>query len=276
MRGRLRDTLPEMRGCLLLLQLFCCTRILCAQWVNYPTPGLPRTKDGRPNLSANVPRPSDKHPNLSGVWASILPPRQVPESHYGEPTFMNMENFLAPGSSLNMLAPALALFQEHSRVFGADRPSEKCLPHGIPDAMVIPGAPTKIVQMPGLTLILYEEFARFRQIFTDGRPFPADLNPAWLGSSIGRWEGETFVVETAGFNDKTWLDDVGHPHSNALRTTERFHRVDVGHMELEINFNDPKYYAKPWTTRMRFALMPDTDLIEDVCDNEKDNAHTVR
>ncbi len=250
--------------------------MVCAQWINYPTPGLPRTKDGKPDLSAPTPRTTDKKPDLSGVWRTILPTRQVPEAYPGEPTFFNMENYLVPGSKMEMLPPALALYQEHRRVLGADRPSEKCLPHGIPDAMAIPGTPMKIVQTPGLTLILHEEFARFRQIFTDGRPFPPDMNPAWLGSSIGHWEGDTLVVETAGLNDKTWLDDYGHPHSDALRTTERFHRVDVGHMDLEITFDDSKYYAKPWTTRMQFQLMPDTDLIEDVCDNEKDNEHTVR
>jgi len=252
------------------------TGLLSAQWITYRTPGLPRTTDGRPNLAAPTPRAADKKPDLSGVWTSTLPPRRVPESHPGEPTFMNIENFLVPGSSLEMLPAASALFQEHVPVAGANRPSEKCLPHGIPDAMVIPGAPTKIIQMPGLTLILYEEFARFRQIFTDGRPFPKELNPAWLGSSTGGWEDDTFVVETMGFNDKTWLDDVGHPHSDALHTIERFHRLDVGTMDLEITFKDPRYYAKPFTTRMRLALLPDTDLIEDVCDNEKDNAHTLR
>ena len=259
-----------------LFWILCCTRLLPAQWINYRTPGLPRTADGRPNLTAPAPRNADRKPDLSGVWTATLPPLQVPAALPGEPTFLNIENFLVAGSSLEMLPPAAALYKEHRRVLGANRPSERCLPHGIPDAMVIPGAPTKIVQMPGLTLVLYEEFARFRQIFTDGRPFPKDLNPSWLGSSVGRWEDDTLVVETAGFNDKTWLDDYGHPHSDALRTTERFHRLDMGHMDVEITFNDPQYYAKPWTTRVRLALMPDTDLIEDVCENEKDNAHTVR
>ena len=178
------------------LWILCCTGMLSAQWIDYRTPGLPRTADGRPNLTAPTPRTADKKPDLSGVWHPTLPPRQVPESHPGEPTFMNIVNFLVPGSSIEMLPAANALYQEHLRVAGANRPSEKCLPHGIPDAMVIPGAPAKIVQLPGLTLILYEEFARFRQIFTDGRPFPKELNPGWLGTSIGRWKGDTFVVET--------------------------------------------------------------------------------
>jgi hypothetical protein len=250
--------------------------MLPAQWINYRDATLPRTKDGNPDLAAPAPRAADKKPIFSGVWLPILPPCRATPCDPGVPTFMNIENFLTTGSSMEMLPPAAAIYRERRRVFGADRPSEKCLPHGIPDGMVIPGVPMKFVQMPGLTLILYEEFARFRQIFTDGRPFPKELNPAWLGSSIGRWDGDTFVVETAGLNDKTWLDDYGHPHSDALRTTERFHRVDVGHMDVDITFNDPKYYAKPWTIRVQLRLVPDTDLIEDVCDNEKDNAHTVR
>ncbi len=256
--------------------MLCCSGILSAQWIHYGTAGLPRTKDGRPNLTAPTPRTADKKPDLSGVWVSTLPPRRVQAENPAEPTFLNIENFLLPGSSMEMLPPAVAIYQEHRRVFSADRPSEKCLPHGIPDGMVIPGVPMKFVQMPGLFLILYEEFARFRQIFTDGRPLPEELNPAWMGSSIGRWDGDTLVVETAGFNDRTWLDDYGHPHSDALRTVERFRRVDVGHMDVDITFNDPKYYAKPFTTRVQMQLMPDTDLIEDVCDNEKDNAHTLR
>ena len=142
--------------------------------------------------------------------------------------------------------------------------------------MLIPGQPFKIVQTAGLTLILFEEFNHFRQVFTDGRPFPADFTPSWLGSSIGRWEGDTFIVETAGLNDQTWLDDSGHPHSDALRTTERFRRVNVGSMELLITLNDPKAYAKPWTIRLDLRLAADSDLIEDVCDNEKDSARTIK
>ena len=257
-----------------VLWILCCTGILSAQWIDYRTPGLPRTADGRPNLTAPTPRTADKKPDLSGVWHPTLPPRQVPESHPGEPTFMNIVNFLVPGSSIEMLPAANALYQEHLRVAGANRPSEKCLPHGIPDAMVIPGAPAKIVQLPGLTLILYEEFARFRQIFTDGRPFPKELNPGWLGSSIGRWEGDTFVVETAGFNDKTPLDALGHPHSDALRVTERFRRRDFGHLDYEMTFDDPKMYTKPFTIKVPHNLLSDSDIFESFCvENEKDRVH---
>jgi hypothetical protein len=156
-------------------------------------------------------------------------------------------------------------------LLGSGRPSERCLPHGIPDAM-LPGTPFKIIETPGVTLILYEQLSRFRQVFTDGRTFPVDPQPAWLGYSIGRWEGDRFVIETTGFNDKTWLDDSGHPHSDALKTTETFRRIDFGHMEMRVTIGDPKIYTEPFTATITFELLPDTELIEDACDNEKDAA----
>jgi hypothetical protein len=256
--------------------------LLSAQWIHYPTPGLPRTAKGEPNLSAPAPRLPNGTPDLSGVWVSIQPERAVAPNFAGvpgsegSPPFMNVENFLTADSAMVMLPDAAALYREHGRMLGAGRPSERCLPHGIPDAMLIPAAPFKIVQTPGLTLILFEEFNHYRQIFTDGRTFPNDLSPAWLGSSIGRWQGDAFIVETAGFNDQTWLDDSGHPHSDALKTTERFRRINAGSMEVLITFTDPKTYSRPWTIRLNLRLSADSDLIEDVCDNERDSAHTVR
>ena len=154
---------------------------------------------------------------------------------------------------------------------GAGRPSERCLPHGIPDAM-LPATPFKIAHTPGLKLILYEQESRFRQVFTDGRPLPVDPNPAWLGYSVGRWDGDTFAVETSGFNDRTWLDDSGHPHTDALRTTERFHRRDFGHLDLALTIDDAKAYTRPWSITIPFAILPDTELIENICENEKDAA----
>jgi hypothetical protein len=168
---------------------------------------------------------------------------------------------------------AEALFRKGYATFGAGRPSERCLPHAIPDAMIVGNF--KIVQDPGLFLILYEEFARFRQIFTDGRSFPPEMSPAWFGYSIGRWEGDALVVDSRGFNDLNWLDDAGHPHSESMHTIERFRRRDFGHMAIELTIDDPKAYTKPWTFTMQFQIMPDTELIEDVCENEKDSQHAV-
>jgi hypothetical protein len=139
---------------------------------------------------------------------------------------------------------------------------------------MLPGVLFKFVETPGLTVLLYEEFNHYRQIFTDGRSFPEkDLQPAWFGYSVGRWDGDTFVVESRGFNDQTWLDDSGHPHTEAMKTTERFHRTDFGHMDLKVTIDDPKAYTKPWSVSIPLQLVPDTELIEDVCDNERDSTH---
>jgi hypothetical protein len=148
------------------------------------------------------------------------------------------------------------------------------MPHGIPDAMIVPG-PVKFVQNPGVTFLLYEEFNHFRQVFTDGRPFPKELTPAWMGYSIGKWDGDTFVVDTRGFNDQTWLDDAGHPHTDQLHTTERFRRRDFGHLVAQVTIDDPKAYSRPWTATIQLDYMPDTEMIEDMCDNERDARHAV-
>lgn len=188
----------------------------------------------------------------------------------------NLADFMRPGETIPPLRPPYeALHQSRMANFMADRPSGHCLPHSIPDQMLI-GVPLKIVQNPGLTLILYEEFARFRQIFTDGRLHPPVANPAWLGYSIGKWDGDWFVVDTRGFNDKSWLDDSGRPHTEALHTIERFRRTDFGHMDVEITIDDPEAYTKPWSFPLAFELLADTDMIEDVCDNEKDYDHAVK
>jgi len=248
-------------------------RPVFGQWLHHPTPGLPRNASGQPILDGPAPHLSDGTPDLSGLWRSVQPAKRTTDSGAA---FMNLENALVPGSAISMRPSAEAIYRERRRIESAGRPSERCLPHSIPDAMVIPGVPLKIVQSPGLTLILYEEFARFRQIFTDGRQFPSDLNPAWMGSSVGKWEGDTLVVETRGFNDQSWLDDFGHPHTEALKTAERFHRINVGELEVLITIDDPNSYTKPWTVKIDLRLLPDTDLIEDVCDNERDHAHTIK
>ena len=243
-----------------------------AQWLHYPTAGIPRTADGKPNLTAPAPRAPDGKPDLSGFWMPLRPPGRIPPE---QGSYASLQYFMTPGESIPpMLPEAEALFRARFENFGKGRPSEHCMPHGIPDAMIV-GAPVKFVQNPGVTFLLYEEFDHFRQVFTDGRPFPEDLTPAWLGYSVGRWDGGTFVVDTKGFNDKTWLDDAGHPHTDQLHTIERYRRRDFGHMELQVTIDDSKAYTKPWTISIQLSLMPDTDLIEDMCDNEKDARHEV-
>jgi hypothetical protein len=155
-------------------------------------------------------------------------------------------------------------------------PSTRCLPAGILVADLF-ATPFKIVQTPRLIVILYEDMGLPRQVFLDGRRPPEDPQPAWMGYSVGRWDGDTLVVESAGFNDQTWLDTFGHPHSTAMYVTERFLRRDFGHMETAITIDDPQMYAKPFTIRVEQILMPDTDLLETVCnENERDRVHLTK
>lgn len=183
-------------------------------------------------------------------------------------------NLAADTPGVELTPEYAAIYKQRLDAAGKDRPSGKCLPHAIPDAMLAP-TPFKFVNAPGETIILYEEFVDFRQIFTDGRPLPKDPEPAWFGYSVGKWDGSTFVVDSRGFNDKNWLDDDGHPHSDALHTIERFRRPDFGHLIMEITIDDPKAYVKPWNATVHFNLLPDTELIESVCDHNFDLEHLV-
>jgi hypothetical protein len=242
--------------------LFVTVGVAQAQWLKLPLPGTPRTPDGKPNLSAPAPRTADGKPDLSGLW-------HADNGRY-------LSNLAGVGVDVPMHPWAAAVYKERLDTLGRDKPQVRCLPHGVPDAMLVAGIPFKIVQTPGVMMVLYEEFNQYRQIFTDGRALPVDPNPTWFGYSIGKWEGDTFVVETAGFNDQTWLDNGGHPHTDALRVTERFRRRNFGSMEMDVAIDDPKAYLKPWkAATIRFELLPDTELIEHLCENEKDVPHLV-
>ena len=232
---------------------------LGAQWLKHPTPGIPRTADGKPNLTAPAPKTADGKPDISGTW-------QIDGLGYA----FNIIGEKGP----EMLPWAQALYKQRADDYWKDDTDVKCLPPG-PRAGLFSQNLLKIVQTPGLALILYES-APTRQIFTDGRGLPRDPNPAWMGYSVGHWEGNTLVVESAGFNDRTWLDFTGHPHTEELKVTERFRRKDFGHMQLEITFSDPKAYTKPWTIAVAVNFVADTELLEYVCnENEKDRGRLV-
>jgi hypothetical protein len=233
-----------------------------AQWLKLQVPGTPRTADGTANLRAPAPRTPDGKPDLSGVW------------HAADGRAIN--NLAGAGGVTAPFQPwAEALYKERQANNGLDRPSGKCLPKSVPEGMTVPPYPFKIVQTPKLTLVLYEIFVNYRQIHTDGRALPTERHPAWFGYSVGRWDGDMFVVDTVGINDRTWLDDSGYPHSDALRITERMRRVDFGRLDIEFTFDDPKTYTKPWTVKVPFELMPDTELLEYVCENERDAGHLL-
>ena len=233
---------------------------LAAQWLHYPTPGMPRTADGKPNLSAPAPKMPDGKPDLSGIWASA-------DNKY-------LQNLAADGIEVPFQPWAEKLYRDRSENLGKGRPSERCLTHGVTDFDAL-GINWKIIQTPGMIAVLYEAYNHYRQIFLDGRPLPKPTQPAYLGYSVGRWEGETLVVETTGFNDVGWLDDGGHPQTEALHVTERFRRRDFGHMDLQLTIDDPKAYTKPWGPTLRLNFQPDDELMESICENEKDVPHMV-
>jgi len=232
---------------------------LVAQWADRPTPGLPRTADGKPNLSAPTPRTADGKPDLSGVW-------RIHKSY-----LLNAAPDLMPED----IQPwAAALYKQSADNYRNDTDGINCLPPG-PKASTSVGSPMKIVQTPNVVILLYEYQTLFRQIFTDGRDLPKDPNPTWMGYSVGRWEGNTLVVTTTGYNDRTSLDLGGHPHSEALRMTERFYRRDTGHMDLQVTLEDSKAYNRAWTLPVDLDLMPDGELIEFVCENQNSKPHLV-
>jgi hypothetical protein len=233
------------------------------QWLKYPTKGAPRTKDGKPDMSAPLPRTKDGKPDLTGIWEPN-----------GLKYLINIAVDLKP-EDVPFQPWAAALYKERRENHGKDDPNNQCLPSGIPEKDAVT-SPFKIMQFPGEMVILYESRTIFREIFTDGRPLPKDPNPTWQGYSIGRWEGDDFVVETNGLNGKGWLDTNGHPITEEAHVTERFRRHDYGHMDIQITIDDPKAYTKPWTIVENPHLLVDTDLLESVCEeNNKDARHIV-
>ncbi len=235
-----------------------------AQWTNFQTPGIPRTANGEPDLSAPAPRTADGKPDLTGIWQAGM---AGPAGQYGYD--YNVAQNLPPGS---LTAWAQAQRLERVQDFRKDSPLAHCLPVSVP-FLDFRGL-SRVVQTPQLIVILYESpNSPHRSIFLDGRQLPLDPNPTWLGYSIGHWEGDTLVVNTAGFNDEGWLDVGGNPQTESLRLTERYRRPDFGHLELEVTFDDPKTFTKPFTLHMTKTYTADTEIFEDVCENERDSTH---
>jgi hypothetical protein len=245
-----------------LIALFALSVSGVAQWINLPTRGLPRNADGKPNLTAPAPRSADGEPDLSGIW---MP----------QPGFIgNIANVLKI-ENVPFQPWAKALYDKRRANESKEDPVGHCIPAGVPRADAVP-YPWKILNTPGQMTILYEAVHGWRQIFLDGRALPKDPNPTWMGYSVGHWDGDSLVVETAGFNNDGWLDNDGMPATDALRVTERFNRKDLGHLDVEITIDDSKAYTKPWKVTEGFRLLPDTELLEYVCnENNKDLEHLV-
>lgn len=275
---------PTLRIVLLLTGLSTATH---AQWMHYPTSGIPRTRDGKPILTGHVPRQNGK-PDLTGLW-------QVEPTPWDEMTRLfgaGLDTLSVPGDDLHTfnkylisvvadykpgdapLRPEAALaMQRHLKGNGIENPTAKCLPAGIPFGGLLP-FPNKFIQAPGVIVILQEGEGSTRQIFTDGRKHTPDPQPSWMGYSVGKWDRETLVVDTTGFNDSTWLDASGVPRSEALHLTERYRRRDLGHLDVEVTFDDPKVFIRTFSIKYTLDLVPDSEVGEFVCaENEKDRAH---
>ena len=245
------------------------------QSLNQPMAGAPRTRDGKINMTGPVPKVNGK-PDLSGIWQVQGDPR-APNGLFGLGESLNSRYFRDILSDFKPEErPLTALGAERLRQHaqpGAFNPTLNCLPDGIPHGDLLP-EPFKILHSPGVIVMLYEVETTFRQIFMDGRKLPTDMSPTWQGYSVGRWDGDTLVIDTAGFNERSWLDARGTPRSTDMRIEERFRRRDYGHMDLTITITDPQIFTKPISFSVVEELLPDTDLLEHYCvENERDDAH---
>ncbi len=253
-----------------------------AQWPTFEAKRAPRVADGTVDLTAPAPKAADGHPDLSGLWERFGPGGANPEfdalqSPDGGPpaaTFWNLGAGLRGGLPYTPLAALLR--EERMADNQKNNPDALCLPMGLMQLHLHP-QPRKIVQTPGLILIMYEGNEGLRQIFTDGRPLPTpgdELQPWWYGYSTGRWEGDTLVVETVGFRDDVWLDVLGSPLTSSGKMTERFRRLNFGTLQIEVTIEDPMAYKQPFTLRVNQRLFPDAELIEFICnENEKSIRH---
>ena len=231
-----------------------------AQWFKLKTPNIPRTADGKVDPKAPPPRMSDK-PDLSGLW------RYDSGSYPNNLTVDLKPEEISPGVT--------ALYKHRQEDLGKDDPATfRCLPSG-PRYTYAPLGWARIVQTSTVIAMIYEDLTS-RQIFMDGRPLPKDPNPSFMGYSVGHWDGDTLVVETIGFTDRTWLDFGGHPHTEALKTTERIKRTSFGRLDIEVQFDDRALYTRPFTVPLHAEFVADTEMLEYVCnENQKDVEHLV-
>jgi hypothetical protein len=251
---------------------------LFAQWLNYPTAGVPHTADGKPNLSAAAPRTADGKPDFSGMWGWETPVpcgahcSDIDIQNIGR-EFLNIAYRIKGGLPYQPWAADLVKARKADNA-GGD-PNVRCMPRG---ALRIwtDDYYKRIIQTTGRLVILTERNMQYRQIFTDGRALPVDPNPTWNGYSTAKWEGDTLVVQSIGFRDDLWLDSAGNPLTNAAKVTEKISRPNYGTLVIEITIDDSKAYKSPWTVKLTQPLVLDSELLDYYClENEKDFIHMV-
>jgi hypothetical protein len=241
---------------------------LAAQWVNLPTPGVPRNADGSPNLTAPAPRTADGKPNFSGLWVATAERRCDPNNLVGcaelavSRQAVNFAMELKEG--LPYQPAAAEIMKSRAREAAYIDPHVRCMPPNYPRAWALPET-QKIFQLPGQLVILHEWNASYRQIFYDGRKLPDELTPHHNGYSVARWEGDALVVETAGYHDNSWLDTSGNFFGEAARVTERIRRPNFGTVDVEVTVNDPNTFTKPWTVTVHLRAAVDTEMLDLMC-----------
>lgn len=249
-----------------------------AQWINYPTAGVPKTPSGLPNLGAPAPRTAGGKPDLSGIWEAenTVPCNPAAQNCTDLQISRETRDIAASLPAALPYQPwAADLVRQRSAGIGKDWPHSHCVPTNVVDIHTVPEF-KKFVQTPDLLLILHEFNANYRQIFLDGRPLPDDPNPSWKGYSTGRWDGDTLVVQTNGMRDGLWLDLAGDPMTDAAKVTERFRRLNYGNMQIEVTVDDHKAYTRPWTVKLNQYIVLNTELLDYIClENEKDIPHMV-
>jgi hypothetical protein len=271
---------------------------LCAQWIKYPTPGVPRKADGSVNMSAPAPRMADGKPDFSGIWTTAEPnilrpgvlsspleraasngPRSSKDAESpGDPSRITGSRQMAnigvdlPGG-LPYQPWLVPIVKERTANLAKDDPHIKCLPDNFLRAYGMPHL-LKFVHTPSLLVMLNEMNAGYRQVFTDARPLPEDPTPSWQGYSSAKWSGDTLVIDTIGLRDDTWIDWNGSVVTQAAKVREQMRRPDFGHLEIQVTVDDPKAYTKPWTVTLRQRIVVDTELIDEIClENEQSLKH---
>jgi len=258
------------------LVIFATTSTALAQWLDYPTPGIPRTADGLPDLEAPTPRTPDGKPDFSGMWFANVPSRD----YCRDEGCITEERMAREQINIGLNLPDGLPYTEWSKDVMVERrrdggrydPHTYCMPPNFPRAWTLPQY-IKIVQTPELMVVLHEFNGAYRQIFLDGRPLPEDPNPTWNGYSTAHWEGDALVIETNGIRDDMWLDIQGSPVTETARVTERLTRPNFGLMQIAITVDDPRAYTEPWTVTIEHAYQADTTMLEEIClDDEQDVA----
>ena len=257
------------------------TPFASAQWLKYPTPGVPRKPDGSVNLSAPAPRLWDGKPDLSGVWTSGGRNPQAADDRPGDQAAITASRHMAnigvdlPGG-LPYQPWLVPIVKERTDNLAIDDPHIKCLPDNFLRAYGLPHL-LKFVHTPGVLVVLNEMNAGYRQVFTDARPLPEDPAPAWQGYSSAKWSGDTLVIDTIGVRDDTWIDWHGSVLTEAAKVREQIRRPDFGHLEIQVTVDDPRAYTKPWTVTLKQRIVVDTDLIDEIClENEQFFKHIVK